>query len=620
MLDKMPTPEEISELKEINEFLEEHGVEEAIGLAVGQVIKQRPPDPVTAIGRILGRVNGTSVPQLVSVAAADADDGKWTATAWLLSPEVVMCVAEALLQGLVDDGTPELDAMRRLAGESQPALIERLTRGALLARLAKVISSKLESLPAASAPADSTQLHNKFAQDESTFTLKYGDLSTFYGGLESKIGSPEPRIFEAMEREHTGEKDSDETYTTSNYALRTTPKLEWWFVATPEREDIVWPREGLEIAAPGQGRAPLLLKDDTPGADSLDWRLDKGPNSINSRLKERGEPVMLLEEAIGGRLYTGPMFAKYNDTLRGFGPALAGCQGNTYTTTIHVINSCIVKSSKLTKVATVYRGIVGGVLPDAFWTPNSHGVRGGVEAAFLSTTFRRDVALAYARAPGRPGIVFEMQLGMVARIVEREGLAARAVPLGCCSSDQGVLVFNTGRPGCRARMGLAVRAPLCASNRRLIRLPHPRAAPASAQPHERECCFPPLTGLEVQRTRVDNHVLVIEARVSANLNSLTIEQVVAKRQHILLDMARGMRFEVANELLRTPRWAERTHCRCSCAQTGRRCRWCATSHGGTSPRGSTTTRTTLATPLRARWSSASSWGALGRHQSHQWLR
>ena len=48
LLDKMPTPEEISELKEINEFLEEHGVEEAIALAVGQVIKQRPPDPVTA--------------------------------------------------------------------------------------------------------------------------------------------------------------------------------------------------------------------------------------------------------------------------------------------------------------------------------------------------------------------------------------------------------------------------------------------------------------------------------------------------------------------------------------------------------------------------------------------
>jgi hypothetical protein len=122
------------------------------------------------------------------------------------------------------------------------------------------------------------------------------------------------------------------------------------------------------------------------------------------------------------------------------------------------------------------------------------------QAAFLSTTFDREVALAYARAPGRPGIVFEMQLGMVDRGAE----------LGWISQ----------------------------------------------YPHERECCFPPLTGLEVQRTRVDGAVLVIEARVSANLNSLTIEQVVAKRQHILLDMARGMRFEVASELLRTPLWAE----------------------------------------------------------------
>lgn len=35
------------------------------------------------------------------------------------------------------------------------------------------------------------------------------------------------------------------------------------------------------------------------------------------------------------------MFVKYNDLLRNFGPALAGCKGNTYVTTAHVINSCM---------------------------------------------------------------------------------------------------------------------------------------------------------------------------------------------------------------------------------------------------------------------------------------
>ena len=40
-------------------------------------------------------------------------------------------------------------------------------------------------------------------------------------------------------------------------------------------------------------------------------------------------------------------------------------------TTIHVINSAIVKSSKLTKATKVYRGVAGGVLPESFWRPNA---------------------------------------------------------------------------------------------------------------------------------------------------------------------------------------------------------------------------------------------------------
>ena len=34
---------------------------------------------------------------------------------------------------------------------------------------------------------------------------------------------------------------------------------------------------------------------------------------------------------------------------------------------MHAINSVIVKSSKLTKAAKVYRGVAGGRLPDSFW-------------------------------------------------------------------------------------------------------------------------------------------------------------------------------------------------------------------------------------------------------------
>ena len=55
------------------------------------------------------------------------------------------------------------------------------------------------------------------------------------------------------------------------------------------------------------------------------------------------------------------------------------CKGNLYTTTIHAINSLIVKASKLTKAARVYRGVGNGLLPQAFWEPNAEGARGGVE-------------------------------------------------------------------------------------------------------------------------------------------------------------------------------------------------------------------------------------------------
>eukprot|EP00966_Prymnesium_polylepis_P046550 1078766-Prymnesium_polylepis.1 len=78
------------------------------------------------------------------------------------------------------------------------------------------------------------------------------------------------------------------------------------------------------------------------------------------------------------------MFVKYNDLLRGFGPALVGCKDNTYTTTMHVINSVIVKSSKLTKARKVYRGVGGGVLPSSFWQANEQGVKGGIEVGCTS--------------------------------------------------------------------------------------------------------------------------------------------------------------------------------------------------------------------------------------------
>jgi hypothetical protein len=87
-------------------------------------------------------------------------------------------------------------------------------------------------------------------------------------------------------------------------------------------------------------------------------------------------------------------------------------------------------------------------------------------------------------SPGKPGLVFEMQMGMIDRGAE--------------------LAF------------------------------------LSQYPHEAECLFAPLTGLEALGTRIDGSVLVIEARLSVNLNAQTIEEVVGKRRKLLLGMADSM--------------------------------------------------------------------------------
>ena len=174
---------------------------------------------------------------------------------------------------------------------------------------------------------------------------------------------------------------------------------------------------------------------------------------------------------------------RYNDLLRGFG-AHKDCKGNTYVTTTHAINSCIVKNSKLTKATKVFRGVSGGMLPKSFWEANDQGVRGGIEAAFMSTTYDRNVAMQYASGnEGKPALVFEMQMGMIDRGAELGWL--------------------------------------------------------SQYPHEAEVLFNPLTGLEVQSTRVDGSVLVVVVKPSVNLTSMTLEQVIGKRKKLVEDAAGG---------------------------------------------------------------------------------
>ena len=416
----------------------------------------------------------------------------WRTTSWLDSLGVIAQIASVLL-GDVSPATDELAAMRALssAASSSSELADRLRAGGAVEALAATIWPALQELSTAQ-PATGAELHGRFVQDGAAFTMRYGDLSTFFGGLEAKIGAPSPNVHLTMEEEHVAASDSRDEFTTSNYEVTTTPEIEWRFVvvATDRRlPDVEWPTEQKLRGTPGKMRRPMPL-------GTLRERLDH----VNRQLMATGEPPLMLEEGFAARLYTGPMYVKYNDLLRGFGPALAGCKDNRYVTTSHAINSAIVKSSKLTSAQCVYRGVAGGILPEGFWVPNAQGVRGGIEGAFLSTTFDRSVAMHYASVPGKPAIVFELQMGMIDRGAE----------LGWISQ----------------------------------------------YPHERECLWAPLTGLEVQRSRVEGDVLIIEARPTINLNALTLEQVVSKRRKIVRDMADQLVLRATAVAAREPTWAE----------------------------------------------------------------
>jgi hypothetical protein len=158
-------------------------------------------------------------------------------------------------------------------------------------------------------------------------------------------------------------------------------------------------------------------------------------------------------------------------------------------TTIHAINSMVVKASKLTKVGCVYRGVSGGVLPDSFWTANKHGVRGGVERSFLSTTHDRAEAMRYASADDKPSVVFELQMGMVR-----------------CRAPRVCLRTYTATPrGSRPRLYPSPPAP-----RQIDR--GCDLAWISQYKGEAECLFAPLTAFELEHTRIEGRVLVVGIR------------------------------------------------------------------------------------------------------------
>jgi hypothetical protein len=112
-------------------------------------------------------------------------------------------------------------------------------------------------------------------------------------------------------------------------------------------------------------------------------------------------------EILALRLYTGPCFEFYNTALRARGsdvpfgdryPIMRGMHtAGRFVTTIHAINSGVLKLSVLTPMSKIYRGAAGMKMPESLLEPDSFGFKVAVESAFMSTTTDRTVAISYGQ-------------------------------------------------------------------------------------------------------------------------------------------------------------------------------------------------------------------------------
>jgi len=239
------------------------------------------------------------------------------------------------------------------------------------------------------------------------FTL--GPLEVFYNGIDGMIGLPNLKTKEAIEEEHS----SDVTFQAYNQGREiTTSAKEQWNMVLPE---------GFKGAVNNKDydQKKVICED-----------FMKHETATKAGL-EKVELVVL-------RLYSGPMYVKYNKQLRDVGEkimkylkeqkdankeqditaAIAKARletGKEFVTTLHTLVSALLKLSQKTEkrpLGKAYRGIHNLSPPECFVNETPGGGRGGVEFGFLSTTTDLDTAVTYASAGERP-MIFEIDFGMV---------------------------------------------------------------------------------------------------------------------------------------------------------------------------------------------------------------
>ena len=406
-------------------------------------------------------------------------------------------------------------------------------------------TSDQAAVPAISAPAlgggdgmvsaEDALAFNEGAAAELSWRLLYGEVGLVFHGLDKLIGEADVEagddegLMTHMLREHEEMQDSHSWFTPTNYPIETTSFLEWWIVVDPSDKQLMHLGRQRPALYGGIADWPMAQRDGNSeetvtsrGLPMVAFR--QKWNALNSRLDaEMAESPLRPNGFVSLRLYTGPLYVKYNAVLRGLPPglnqkalpALADrwhqlCKSNTYMYTLHAITAAISKLSRLTRVTKLYRG-PGGVTPKSFWEEDVYGCTGGVEMALMSCSKSKDEALKYVRRSAAK-LLFEVHQGMAARGAEISWLSQFP------AEDEGAL--------CRPE-----------------RIPPPADVMPPVPLHTlSDSCvavlFAPLTALEVKGTRVEGRVLVIEIRPNAAKVSLQERSLDIKRRERAMQVER----------------------------------------------------------------------------------
>ena len=211
------------------------------------------------------------------------------------------------------------------------------------------------------------------------------------------VGEPEKNVNEAIRSEHCDVREgfgaSTMELTAGNYGVTFTPVKEYHFVADPDFAEPMscgqaWGTNRTVIE--GGLRRPLdIIELSDPKVavhrirvsfQKMGWLKSVVTDSMYASLR------VTLVELIALRLYTGPLFMLYNGVLRsmasggvvkfGFPKDLLGTSVvGRFTTTLHAINSGVIKMSRIQPKCGVYRGMNGMKLPRSFVHPDAFGVR-----------------------------------------------------------------------------------------------------------------------------------------------------------------------------------------------------------------------------------------------------